>query len=390
MLPWKPTTFLPRRSPVTTFAPPKSTLLSYGPGLYFAQMSCTRRRFIQRSVLAAAIFAANCALVSADAGQNTSAELPANCSAYASIPLPAEAEKAPVPKTFPACASYRSYRGIGRPVNYYEARVCAWQERLAQKAGLGQNQKEATAWVIGGSLILADIYFNGTGVERNIPLAMRLVCESEEGMATSALPDIAKLNAPSRAHELFEFCDYAATTFTMNFCSGYRAEIEDERRTRYYNSLKSSMTPEQEAAFEKLVAAQKAYIDAHASEVYQGGTIRVVRTIRSQNILKDLFQTEVAHFERKKWPVLSDSQIKAADTLLHREYVKKLQELQTQTQESTDEGNITASDLSRVEETWQSYRDAWVAFAGLRYPAAVAVIGAEITLDRYHVLKSIR
>jgi hypothetical protein len=43
-----------------------------------------------------------------------------------------------------------------------------------------------------------------------------------------------------------------------------------------------------------------------------------------------------------------------------------------------------------VEGTWQTYRDAWVEFARLRYSAAVAVIRAEITLDRYRLLKTIR
>lgn len=134
------------------------------------------------------------AFATAVSGQDTRAEPSAECAPYASIPLPAEAEKVPTPTSFPACASYRSYRGIGRPVNYSKARACAWQERLAQKADLGQNQKEPTAWVVGGSLILADIYFNGAGVKRNIPLAMRFACESEEGMVWIALPEIAKLN----------------------------------------------------------------------------------------------------------------------------------------------------------------------------------------------------
>ena len=204
------------------------------------------------------------------------------------MPLPAEAKKVPAPKTSPACASYRSYRGIGRPVNYSEARACAWQERLAQGADLGQNEQEPTAWVVGGSLILADIYFNGAGVKRNIPLAIRLACESDEGTAKLALGEIAKLDGSPRAHGLFEFCDYASTTFSMNFCSDYASEIEDDRRNRYYNSLKSSMTSEQQAAFDKLLAAQNAYIQAHASEVDQGGTIRVIRTIGSQGILEDL------------------------------------------------------------------------------------------------------
>jgi uncharacterized protein YecT (DUF1311 family) len=350
----------------------------------------TRHVFTPLFGLTVAILIGNYALATAAIGQTTSPELPADCSTYASIPLPTESEKAPVPKATPACASYRSYRGIARPVNYSEARACAWQERLAQKADLGQNQEEPIAWVVGGSLILADIYFNGTGVKRNIPLAMRFACESEERMAMLALPDIAKFNGSPRAHGLFEFCDYAVTTFTMNFCSGYASEIEDDRRNRYYTSLKSSMTPEQQAAFEKLLAAQKAYIKAHASEVDQGGTIRAIRTIGSEGILKDLFHMKVVHFERKKFPVLSDNQIATADALLHREYVKTLQQLRMQTKESIDEGAVMADHVSSVEETWEKYRDAWVAFARLRYPAAAAIIRAEITLDRYRLLKTIR
>jgi hypothetical protein len=87
--------------------------------------------------------------------------------------------------------------------------------------------------------------------------------------------------------------------------------------------------------------------------------------------------------------MLSGNQIKTADALLHREYLKKLQQLRTQTKESIDEGTVTAGHLSSVEETWQTYRDAWVGFARLRYPDAVAVIRAEITLDRYSLLKEI-
>jgi hypothetical protein len=253
--------------------------------------------------LTTAIVVGHLTLATTAAGQTSSAKLAVGCSAYASIPLPAEADKPPVPKVPPACASYRSYRGIGRPVNYSEARACAcaWRERLAQKADLQQNQEVPTAWIVGGSLILADIYFNGAGVKRDIPLAIRFACESEERMATMALPDIAKLDSSPRVGG-FEFCDYAASTFTMSFCSGYASEIEDERRRRYYNSLKSSMTPEQQAAFEKLLAAQNAYTHAHALEVDQGGTIRSIRTSNSQGILNKLFHTKLVQFEGKNGP----------------------------------------------------------------------------------------
>jgi uncharacterized protein YecT (DUF1311 family) len=340
--------------------------------------------------LAAAILVGNCAVANAVVGQATPIALPADCSAYASIPLPADAEKAPVPKRPPACASYRYYRGIGRPVNYSKARACAWQERLAQKADLGQNQEEPTAWIVGGSLILADIYFNGAGVKRNIPMAMRLACESEEGLATLALPAITKLGDSPHTGRPFEFCDYAATTLTMNFCGDYESQIDNDRRTRYYTSLKSTMTPEQRAAFEMLVAAQNTYVETHASEVDQGGSIRDIRTLGSENILNDLFHSEVVRFERKKWPELSQNQIAMADVLLRRQYEKTLQQLRTRPKEESYEGAVTADHLSGVEVAWENYRDAWVAFARLRYPAAVDAIRAEIILDRYRLLKTIQ
>jgi len=208
-------------------------------------------------------------------------------------------------------------------------------------------------------------------------------------MAKLALPDIAKLNGSRTAHGPFEFCDYAATTITMTFCDSYGSQIGDDRRTRYYNSLKPSMTPEQRAAFEKLLAAEKAYVREHAFEVDQGGTIRGMRTLGSESILDNLFHTEVVHFERKEWPALSGDQVTTTDALLQREYKKKLQQLRTRPKRDSYEGAVTAGHLSSVEGTWETYRDAWVAFAHLRYPSAVEAIRAEITLRRYGLLKTI-
>lgn len=352
-------------------------------------MSCIHRLCTQILVLTIAIVVGNLAFSNAASGQSALAKVPNDCSAYASIPLPPEAADIPAPKTFPACASYRFYQGIGRPVNYSRARACAWRERRAQKAELGQNSEQPTAWVVGGSLILADIYVNGAGVRRNIPLAMRFACEAEQGMAMLALPDVEKLNASSRKHGPFEFCDYAATTFTMDFCSGYTSEIEGDRKNRFYDRLKSSMSPAQRAAFERLLAAHNAYIKAHALEVYQGGTIRAIRTMGSQNILNELFHTDLVHFERKKWPVLSANQIAIADRLVQREYEKKLQELQAPSKEPVDEDAVTAGDLSKVEKSWETYRNAWAEFAQLRYPSVAAKIRAEISLARYRLLKTI-
>lgn len=343
-----------------------------------------RRALLHSLILTSAIFATTPAL-----GQ-TGGTVSGDCSKYSSIPLPNEAELCSPPKESPACASYRSYRGIGRPVNYAQALACAWQERSAQKADLAQNPKEPLAWVVGGSLILADIYINGAGVERNVPLAMRFACESEEGMASLAAEAIAKTQRASRPYPApFEFCHYAASTLAMNFCAAYSSEIEDDRRSRYYASLRRSMTPEQAAAFDKLLAAEKAYVEIHASEVDQGGTIRGLRTIGSQQILKRLFHSEMVQFERKQWPALSQTQLKSADTLLRLEYEKKLEKLHSHTKEYVEQGAVSAEDLTRVEEAWERYRDAWTTFAERRSPTAGTRARAAVTLDRYRLLKTI-
>lgn len=346
--------------------------------LYFAAM---KYRVVLHILVALALLCCD------HAEAQSTPDLPEDCAAYTSVPLPAEAQGMVAPKAAPACASYRSYRGIGRPVNYAAARACAWQERLAQKADLGQNQNEALAWVVGGSLILADIYANGAGVARDLPLAMRFACESEAQTAQLALPEMKKLEAGSHASKPFELCSYAATTFSENFCMGYEEEKADDDRERYYRSLKRLMTAEQKTAFDALLSARKAYIAKHAKEVDQSGTIHTIRTMGSQEILEDLFRVEVVHFERKKLPALTTKQRNSADGALQRQYQTALLKLNSQTHE-TWEGAVTAKQLASVQPVWEKYRDAWVAFAKVRYPDAVDAIRAQITLDRYRWLKT--
>lgn len=272
-------------------------------------------------------------------------------------------------------------------MNFEKARACAWQERLAQKDDLGQNEHEPSAWVVGGSLILADMYYNGAGVQRNVPLAFRFACEWENAAVGLALEHIEKDGLSPK--EQVEFCDYATTTFTMNFCSGYASEIEDSRRTRYYESLQSSMSAGQRDAFKRLLDAQRAYLEAHGSEVDQGGTIRVVRTLESEKILKERFYSQLVRFERKEWPRMSQTQVQSADRLLNNQYAKTIRQLRNQSKEDSYEGSVTPDGLIKAERSWIMYRDAWSEFAKMRYPSAMEDIVAEIVIDRYRLLKTI-
>src|SRR5208283_611278 len=120
------------------------------------------------------------------------AQIKAKCEKYLQTPLPAEANTIPTPAQIPSCHSLWLYYGFGgEKENHAAARRCAWQERavtLRDRNGrfMGISDDE-------GLETLANIYANGVGVPRNIPLALRFACESAE--LTPAIGQIEALEA---------------------------------------------------------------------------------------------------------------------------------------------------------------------------------------------------
>ena len=97
----------------------------------------------------------------------------------------------------------------------------------------------------------------------------------------------------------------------------------------------------------------------------------------------------MVQFERKEWPKLSEESIRTAVGALDREYAQTLERLRSRKKEDVYEGAVTAGGVESAEKSWEAYRDAWVAFARVRYPADVDAIAAKIELDRYRLLKTI-
>ncbi|WP_263410810.1 hypothetical protein [Terriglobus tenax] len=303
------------------------------------------------------------------------------CSPYEKVALPAEATSSQ--KDGAVCDSYDLYRGLGQAVNYRRAGACAWKQRQQRLS----DPDHIDGYVVaGGSLTLADLYANGLGVEKNLPLAKRFVCEVEGVVRAEAIEAIDK---PKPDKRRFELCDYAVTTIAINECFSLKQKIEDQRQWRFFQSLKTEMTPPQQAAFDHLLAAEKNFIDLHRLEVYQGGTIRGVRTMGSQAILKDLFRVEVIRFLRNQWPATKVS-AERAESQMSAEYHRQITAPGKQTNQEMFEGeNVSAGNLAKVQKSWQAYRDAWVAFAQTCDPGKAAAVQAEVTLDRYRYLKTI-
>jgi len=319
-------------------------------------------------------------------GQSATTPLPKSCKQVSAISLPAEAATLGAVKQSPDCASYKWYRGIGREQNLSLARQCAWTERAAQLANLPQNPNEPTAWVVGGGLILADIYWNGAGVDQNRPLAIQLICENDAELANLALDELRKNPKLATTTRAFEFCDYATTTFTMGFCTGYKSEIQQSKSADFERTLAAKMSPSAQAAFAKLQAARDAYITAHASEVDQGGSIRAMRTLSSQQMLRDQFHADLLHFENA---TTSPKSTKDFDALLAQSLAEKSKALAAQTEESIGQGAVTSDGLQQAQSAWELYRTAWLNFAQQRYPAKLEAVRQQITKERYLWIKSI-
>jgi len=287
------------------------------------------------------------------------------CKQYLQTPLPTEAAQVATPKQWPDCNSYKLYSGIGTKVDYAAARKCAWSERLAQQANLGPEY--TTSSLFGGSAMLTVLYANGEGVEQNKALALRFGCESD--LSNPGMQEIEKL--PTQAHIVdkkeFRYCDGAMTTFEMNFCAAYDAEIAQQKREDAFEIIMQQWPQKDRDAFKVLQSASENYVQAHgAGEVYQGGTIRDIRTNGIEERQRDKFLAAVQLFESGHLPKGTRLDFEKVDGDLNATYKQALSLAGNQDFKS-DYGLIHPEGIRDAERAWLKYRDAWLAFAKLRY-----------------------
>ncbi len=310
----------------------------------------------------------------------------AKCTDYLKTPLPAEALTVSAPKAWPTCDSMKSYSGIGRKVDFETARKCAWSERLAQQSGLEPRYTEES--VFGGSAMLTVLYANGEGVPRNIPLAIRFACEAGGAPAEIAIR-VGHLESlgttAAKSGPAFDFCDDITSGFMEGFCAAYGSEIEDQKRAASLDALTALFTPAQGTAFKTLRRFEKEYARAHAKgEIDLSGSARAMYQIDAEGTLRDDFFAAIEQFEIGKYPGGSKAQYADADVRLNLIYRKTLSDAEAH---KNDYGAIQPEGIREAERAWLKYRDAWVAFAKLRYPAVPAEAWlALLTDDRTSIL----
>lgn len=261
----------------------------------------------------------------------------------------------------------------------------AWAERLAQQKKIEPEYTPAS--LFGGSTLLTVLYANGESVEQNKTLALRFACEAglaDEGKeAILALPDELHI-----AEKKFRYCEHAQTTYEMNFCAAYDAEVAAQWRQDELEKLSSRWPRADRAAFAALQQAEEAFVLAHGcGETYLGGTISGLRVNGVEERQRDNFVAAVRKFESGNLPRGTEADYKKADVDLNTTYRAALHFAAKQNFDE-DYGCIQPDGIQKAERAWLKYRDAWVAFAKLHDPQTNSSAWLTlITRNRYWSLR---
>jgi uncharacterized protein YecT (DUF1311 family) len=315
------------------------------------------------------------------------------CNRYKNIAEPSEAHSTQVPKEYPTCESYKSYAGIGRDPNYAAALACAWKEHAAQAVGLGQNPKSGLSWVIGGSLILSNLYANGRGTAQDIPLAIHFACESPDSYVPETFTDLESRIGNPKVNKPFELCDYAGTTFESNFCASYSNEKSGSARDREAADVSRNWPASHKAAFLAAKKAYDTYVETVVSdETYMGGTIRTVRSLSAADALQENFTAELRLLESGKLPRASAAEFQQHDADLNRIFQEAIGRAQRTLATDKTRGFPAAEDIQpagirNAQRAWLAYRDTWVSFTTQHYPGTTREAWLnEVTEFRLHRL----
>lgn len=292
--------------------------------------------------------------------------------AYPAVDRPSAAQQA----ALASCDAPALYYGIRQPRDFVKARHCAFtpdkdDDVFSKKAG-----------------VLMMLYANGQGVARNLQLAKKAACAA--GGAPAELSGrLTHLNdmAPgkSAAGQTIDFCEDVTSGMMMGYCASLGAAQDDVKREGALAAIAATFKPNERAAFSHLLNSLSRFVEARGgNEVDLSGTARGAMVVEEEDAQKDAFLAALQAFERGKLPRFSAAQDQAIDRELNAVY-GQLRRLPAQ-----EYTTIKMADIQATQRIWLVYRDAWVEFGKLRYPAVPAhAWRAYFTQQRTAMLKAL-
>lgn len=286
------------------------------------------------------------------------------CVAAAKVPIPT-ADLPPAPADLKKCDPLELESRPGRPVDLRAARYCAYTARDAK----GTEQGDMDLENIPGNAGLAMIYAGGKGVAPNIPLAERFACDIQGGWDDGT--EVAKMLEAKRREGAtkvdFDICENP-TGRQLNYICILRDQDRVADKVALAEKPFNAGTAQQRAAFQRLLAARKAYLDALSAEEPTGTVGRAQEAMRDGIDIDDAWAQTLNRLAAGKLPHYTAADFRKADADLNVNYRAALES----TANCNDDDCLKTEQLRQIERTWIAYRDAWVAYAGLRWPSIPA------------------
>jgi uncharacterized protein YecT (DUF1311 family) len=258
------------------------------------------------------------------------------------------------------CDSEALYYGIGMKADPVKARQCAFLERSAQDVA-----------AMGGDVILMTIYANGVGAKRDLDVATRLACRIDGAPleVDGRVRDLAALKAKGWTGTDFHFCNYATSGLVTGYCAAHQARIDGAKRAAALAALTGGWSQAERAAFAKMQQAHAAYVAAHGDgEVDLSGTARAAMQIEAEEKAEDALLDTLRRLSGGTAPRYTTAQYRAADARLNAAYRKRMAEIAAR---GTDygPGAVTREGVRDAQRAWLRYRDAFLAFAKIKFAA---------------------
>jgi hypothetical protein len=254
------------------------------------------------------------------------------------------------------CDSEALYYGIGMPADPVRARQCAFLEAEGEDGG-----------VFSGRTMLMTIYANGAGAKRDLDVAIHLACGLDGAPMEShgRVTHLAEMKAAGGKGEDFHFCNDITSGLAMGYCAGHGARIAGAKRAATLARLSRGWTAAQRQALARLRTAHEAYAEAHsAGEVDLSGTARGAMATEAEEGLREELLVLLTDLASGRPPRYDAGGYRAADAKLNAAYRKLMRE----TEPTDAPGPVTREGIRDTQRAWLRYRDAFLAFAAVKFP----------------------
>ena len=291
----------------------------------------------------------------------------------------------PPASDWPDAATASALRGCDSDALYYGIGIPAAPARARQCALLQARRFDRNGGAFAGIGMLMTIYANGVGAERNLDLATSLACRIQGAPAenNARAEHLQSLKAAHWTGAEFNYCDDTTSGYSGAVCAVQQASIADVARSDRLDKMTGGWSKPEQQAFASLRTSAAAFAKASREhEVDLTGTLRATLMIdREQDVMQG-FADLLGKLEHGGLPAGSASGLQAADASLNDVY-RRLMAIGGKAEPAIGHRTVTKDGVRQTERAWLRYRQAWAAFARVRYPKlAAGTVQTVLTQER--------